>query len=74
MEKHCSPFLSSCRINYSSQNISISVIEEWRKNLDNDFVVGVIPTDSSKAVDCTPHDLLIAKLSAYNFIAQLIIK
>ena len=67
MEKYFSPFLSAYRKNYSSQNILISLTEEWRKKLDNNFVVGAVLTDLSKAFDCRPHDLIIAKLSAYNF-------
>ena len=38
---------------------------EWRKKLDDNFVVGAVLTDFSKAFDCIPHDLLIAKLDAY---------
>ena len=45
----------------------ISLIEEWRKNSDNNFVVEAILTGLSKASDFTPHDLLIAKQSDYNF-------
>ena len=41
------------------------MIEEWRENLDKKFFVGAVLTDLSKAFDCIPHDLLIAKLSAY---------
>ena len=67
MEKHFSLFLSAYRKNYSLQNILISLIEEWRKDLDNNFVVGAVLTDLSNVFDCTPHDLLIATLSAYNF-------
>ena len=67
MGKYFSPFLSAYRKNYSSRNILISLIEEWRKNLDNNFVVGAVLTDLSKAFNCIPHDLTIAKLSAYNF-------
>ena len=67
MVKCFSPFLSAYRKNYSSQNILISLTEEWRKKLDNNFVVGAVLTDLSKAFDCIPHDLIIAKLSAYNF-------
>ena len=37
------------------------------KKLDNNFVAGAVLTDLSKAFDCIPHDLIIAKLSAYNF-------
>ena len=41
----------------------ISLIEKRRQNLDN-FVVGSVLTDLSKAFDAIPHDLLIVKLSA----------
>ena len=47
--------------------ILISVIEEWRKNLDKSFVVGAVLPDLSNAFDCIPRNLLIAKLSTYNF-------
>ena len=67
MEKYFSSFLSAHRKNSSSQNILISLTEEWRKDLDKNFVVGAVPTDLSKAFDCIPHDLLINELSAYDF-------
>ena len=41
------------------------MVEEWKENLDNNFIVGAVLTDLSKTFDCIPHDLLIAKLSAY---------
>ena len=67
MEKYFSAFLSTYRKNYSLQNILISLIEVWRKNLDNNFVVGVVLIDLPKAFDYIPLDLLTAKLSAHNF-------
>ena len=67
LEKYFSSFLSAYRKNYSSQIMLTSLIEEWRKNLDKNFVVGAVLTDLSKTFDCIPHDLLIAKLSVYNF-------
>ena len=40
-----------------------------RENLDNNYTVeaggGEVLMDLLKAFDCIPHDLLIAKLSAY---------
>ena len=41
------------------------MVEEWKENLDNNFNVGAVLTDLSKAFDRIPHDLMIAKLSAY---------
>ena len=41
------------------------MLEEWKENLDNNFIVGTVLTDLSKDFDCITHDLLIAKLSAY---------
>ena len=45
----------------------IRLVEEWKEHLDNNEVVGGILMDLSKAFDCIPHNLLIAKLSAYGF-------
>ena len=65
LENIFSPFLSAYRENYSTQHVLIRLVEEWKKHLDNNEVVGGVLMDLSKAFDCIPHDLLIAKLSAY---------
>ena len=44
----------------------IEMVEEWKENLEKNFIIGAVLTDLSKAFDCIPHDLLIAKLSAYS--------
>ena len=65
MENVFLPNISAYRKSYNSQHVLLRLIEEWREYLDKDFVVGAVMTDLSKAFDCIPNDLLIAKLEAY---------
>ena len=55
------------RKGYSAQHCLISLIEKWKESVDNGGAFGALLTDLSKAFDCLPHDLLIAKLNAYGF-------
>ena len=68
---HCelyrAPFISAYRKSYSTQQVLIRLLEEWREKLDKKFIVGAVLMDLSKAFDCIPHDLIIAKLAAYGF-------
>ena len=43
----------------------IRLLEEWRENLHNNYVVEGVLMDLSKVFDCVLHDLLLAKLAAY---------
>ena len=43
------------------------MIEKWKKIVDDRGVFGALLTDLSKAFDCVPYDLIIAKLEAYGF-------
>ena len=43
------------------------MIEKIKGGLDNNEYCGLLLTDLSKAFDCVNHDLLIAKMPAYNF-------
>lgn len=60
-------YLTGFRRGHSCQDILIRLTEDWREALDNNLTVGAIAIDLSKAFDCMPHGLLLAKLAAYGF-------
>ena len=70
--QHISNIVSAYRKNYSSQHVLIRLLEKWRECLDNNYVVGVVVMNLSKAFDCVPHELLIAKLEAYGINENLL--
>ena len=49
------------------------LIEKWKTNLDNNFVVGPVLMNLSKAFDSIPDYLLIAKLAAYGFEEKILL-
>ena len=65
--KFLSKFVFGYRKGHSPGLCVTTMIEMWRKALDEHKVAGAVLTDLSKAFDCITHDLLIAKLHAYGF-------
>ena len=61
------PYLRGYGKGFNSQHALISLIERWRKSLDNKGYGGAVLMDLFKAFDTLNHDLLIAKLHAYGF-------
>ena len=60
--------MAAYRKNYSTNHILIRLIENWKKALNENFLVGTtVLMDLSKTFDCIPPDLLIVKLHAYGF-------
>ena len=62
-----SEYMATYRENYSTNHVLIRLIENWKKTLNEKFLVVTVLMDFSKAFDCIPHDLPIAKLHAYSF-------
>ena len=65
INKFLSDFISAYRKGYSANHALIRLFENWKISLDKNLFTGAILIDLSKAFDCIPHDLLIAKLYAY---------
>ena len=64
MNGFLSQFISPYRKNYSSCHVLIRLIENWKESLHKGFVTGTLLMDLSKALECIPHDLLVAKIHA----------
>ena len=63
LSKHQCGFRKAHSAHYSI----IVVLEKWKESVDQGHVFRALLTDLSKAFDCLPHNLLIAKLNAYGF-------
>ena len=64
-QKILSKFVSAYGKSYSSNHALLKLIEEWKKSLDDKNIIGAVLMDLSKAFDCIPHDLLMAKLYTF---------
>ena len=51
----------------------LSLTEEWRKELDDRKIIGLVPMDLSKAFDSLPHDLIVKKFKGTVLTRELLI-
>ena len=56
--------LCAFRKGYSCQSLLLKCIDDWKKAIDNNEIVGALFMDLT-AFDCLPHSLLISKLHVY---------
>ena len=64
-ETFLNKLLCGFRKAHSTQHALSRLLQKWQKELDSSRIVGAILMGLSKAYDCLPHDLVIAKLEAY---------
>ena len=70
MKNKLSPLLCGFRAKHNTQHALLRLLLKWQQSLDEGKEVGAVLMDLSKAFDSIPHELLIAKLSAYGFDKQ----
>ena len=67
LDSFLSKFLCGFRKGHSTQNALLNMLRRWQHHLSKGEKVGALLMDLSKAFDCLPHELLLAKLDAYGF-------
>ena len=64
-EQYLNSLLCGFRKAQSTQHTLFRLIQKWQNELDKLGFGGTILMDLSKAYDCAPHGLMIAKFEAY---------
>lgn len=65
MDRFLNKLLCGFRKAHSTHHALFCLLQRWQQELDNSGMIGTILMDSSKAYDCLPHDLIVAKFEAY---------
>ena len=56
---------SGFRPDHCTQDVIVASVDDWRRGLDNNYLVGVVLVDISRAFDSISHDLLLCKMDHY---------
>ena len=52
---------------FSAEYCLLTMLAKWKKAVKTTRIFGVFLTDLSKALNCLPHDLVIARFNVYGF-------
>jgi hypothetical protein len=67
IENKKSDNMTAYRKGHSCETTILKLVENWKIDIDNKKLVGVVSTDMSKAFDSLYPPLIVKKLEAYNF-------
>ena len=61
MEDKLSKHLTGFRKSHGTQHLLVTILEKWKKAVDNEEYASLLFLDLSKVFDTINHDLLLAK-------------
>ena len=67
MEDKLKNCLASFRKSHSTQHSLLTMLEKWKRGIDNGSYVPALFMDLSKGFDTINHGLILTKLKAYGF-------
>ena len=59
--------LKDFRKSYGTQHSLLTMLEKWKRGIDNEACVSALFMDLSKGFDTISHDPMLVKLKAYGF-------
>lgn len=65
LDKYFSHYITVHRTSYSTQQVLIGLLAEWKGRLDKIIIVGTVLMDLSKAFNSTPCDMTVAEMAPY---------